>query len=114
MTLNGARLKQLRTRQRISKVKLAALVGVERQAVYEWENGKSQPRADTLASLAKHLRTNSSYLLNEIDYPLAFGLEVEKALVLLDNGDIDGAMNEAANILRKKWRKRRKIPRDDP
>lgn len=48
----NARLKEYRNIKGLSQEKVAELVGVSRQAVTKWENGKSTPSSDNLIALA--------------------------------------------------------------
>ena len=52
MTL-GTRIKEHRTRSRLSQEKVAELVGVSRQAVTKWESDQSSPTMDNLFRLAE-------------------------------------------------------------
>jgi DNA-binding XRE family transcriptional regulator len=47
----GEAIKYLRAKRGMSQDALAETVGVSRQAISNWENGKTQPDADTLAKL---------------------------------------------------------------
>ncbi len=47
----GEAIKNLRAKRGVSQDALAEMVGVSRQAISNWENGKTQPDADTLAKL---------------------------------------------------------------
>ena len=51
MTL-GERLKECRSRKRLSQEKVAEFLGVSRQAVTKWENGKSVPSSENLLALS--------------------------------------------------------------
>jgi len=47
----GEAIKNLRAKRGMSQDALAEMVGVSRQAISNWENGKAQPDAETLAKL---------------------------------------------------------------
>lgn len=49
----GKKLSELRRQNGISQEKLAEMVGVSRQAVTKWENGKSNPDTENLIRLAE-------------------------------------------------------------
>ena len=64
MTL-GERIKEERTKAKISQEKLAELVGVSRQAVTKWESGLSSPSTDNLFRIAEVLGTTVDILTKE-------------------------------------------------
>lgn len=47
----GAHLRTLRTSKRLTQRGVAAMFGIDKAAVSEWERGKSRPTADKLATL---------------------------------------------------------------
>ena len=64
MTL-GERIKEERTKAKMSQEKLAELVGVSRQAVTKWESGLSSPSTDNLFRIAEVLGTTVDILTKE-------------------------------------------------
>ena len=46
-------IRELRLSRRMSQAELGDIVGVSRAAVSEWESGKSVPRLDKLAEMAR-------------------------------------------------------------
>ena len=64
MTL-GERIKEQRTKAKISQEKLAELVGVSRQAVTKWESGQSAPSTENLFRLAEIFGTSVDILTKE-------------------------------------------------
>lgn len=52
MTNIGESIKNLRTKNNISQEVLAEKLSISRQAISNWENGKSQPDSETLVKLA--------------------------------------------------------------
>lgn len=52
MTNIGESIKNLRTKNNISQEVLAENLSISRQAISNWENGKSQPDSETLVKLA--------------------------------------------------------------
>lgn len=52
MPLNGARVRDLRDRKRLSQDDVAKAVGVTRQQVTRWEGGHSDPAGDYIMKLA--------------------------------------------------------------
>ena len=66
----GDRVRALREAKKLSKTKLADIVGVSRQFIDNIENGDSDLCCDTLIKIAKALDTSDMYLLH--------GTEIEK------------------------------------
>ena len=64
MTL-GERIKNERTKAKMSQEKLAELVGVSRQAVTKWEAGQSSPSTENLFRIAEVLGTTVDILTRE-------------------------------------------------
>ena len=58
-------LKQYRKLNKYSQEKLAELLGVSRQAVTKWENGKSAPSTDNLIKLAAIYKIGLDELIND-------------------------------------------------
>jgi transcriptional regulator with XRE-family HTH domain len=54
----GARIQALRLALGLNQVKLAALIGVSHQALQQWEQGKSDMKADNLLALLVALETS--------------------------------------------------------
>ena len=59
----AANIKALRTARGLTQDVLAAQLHVTRQAVSNWENGKSQPDIDTLKNLAQALNVTAEELI---------------------------------------------------
>ena len=59
----GERLNQLRKEKRLSQESLATQLNVTRQAISNWERGKTEPDLQMLAQLADLLGTDVDYLL---------------------------------------------------
>jgi transcriptional regulator with XRE-family HTH domain len=55
-------IKTERTRRGLSAAKFADEVGVSQMAVWNWENGKTHPRAEALARIAKVLGVSQETL----------------------------------------------------
>lgn len=68
MALDYTRMRESRERFGLSQKELAERIGVRKQTILFYENGRSQPTADRLALLAQILQTNVSYLLGQIEY----------------------------------------------
>jgi len=64
MTLSD-KMQQYRRLNKYSQEKLAELLGVSRQAVTKWENGKSAPSTDNLIKLAAIYKIGLDELIND-------------------------------------------------
>jgi transcriptional regulator with XRE-family HTH domain len=58
----AARLMVLRAERRLSRERLAKLMGVTKVTIWQWEKGDSRPRAGNLLALARVLDVSSQYL----------------------------------------------------
>ena len=63
----GELLKQHRIRCKVTQEFVAETIGVSRQAVSKWENGKSDPSASNLLALAKLYGISAEDLLREVE-----------------------------------------------
>lgn len=61
------KLKELRTKNKISQQRLADLLGVSRSTVSMWEIELSEPDNQSLLKLAEILNTTTDYLLGKTD-----------------------------------------------
>lgn len=59
----GTRIKECRLKAGLSQEKLAALLGISRQAVTKWESDQSAPSTDNLFRLAEVLGTTVDFLI---------------------------------------------------
>ena len=57
------RLKQLRVQNNITQKKLADILNVSQNAVYNWENGKCEPSIDMLKKIANYFDVSFDYLI---------------------------------------------------
>lgn len=62
----GARLRQLRTDQKLSRADLARMVGMNENHLGRYERGDSQPTADKIKKLAAALGVSGDYLLDSM------------------------------------------------
>ena len=69
LTFQGATLKTLRQRQRLTLRTLARRLGVTFQAVHNWETGMNDPSAEALPNIAQELRCEIGDLYLEIVPP---------------------------------------------
>lgn len=67
MSKFSERLKQLRTKKKMTQQTLANLVGVNRVTYTNWENGKREPELDKVVDLATELNSTVDYLLGNSD-----------------------------------------------
>lgn len=67
----GSRIRAQRDALHISQDTLAEMVGVQRNTVWRWENGKTSP-GESLQSLAHALNTSTGYLMGETDDPVRY------------------------------------------
>lgn len=68
MNIVGERIKSLRNEAKLSKVKLAAAIGVSDMAICRWERGDRIPDAEVIIKLAKFFNVSADYILGIIDY----------------------------------------------
>lgn len=69
----GEKLIRLRKIKSITQDELAAIIGVSRQAVYKWENGKSFPEVNKLLEIKNLFNISIDNLLDE-----SFEIELPK------------------------------------
>ena len=62
----GETIKEYRTQKQMTQEFVAEQLGVSRQAVSKWENGRSDPSTSNLLALAKLFGVNASELLKNI------------------------------------------------
>lgn len=72
-SFNGERLKAARLFRRMTIAELAESTGVSKQAISQFENKKSEPRADTLFSISSVLCFPRQYFYQEIDAEITRG-----------------------------------------
>jgi len=94
------RLRWLRQEDGISQEELGSKIGVTRQSISDYENGKKNPRWDLVVELAKHYGVSLDYLLGITD-------SKSKSQVVQEVSNEIGLSDNAINILRK--RKKDKI-----
>ena len=62
------RIKELRLERNISQKKLSLQVGVSQSVICDYENGKVEPTASVIISLAKFFGVSTDYLLGLSEY----------------------------------------------
>ncbi len=67
MHIISDRLREIRRKLGITQGELASLVGVSETTVWNWENGRREPRSSEINKLANVLGVSVSYLMGEID-----------------------------------------------
>ena len=63
------RLKELRTKRRISQVKLAMDMNMNQNSISRYENGEREADYDTLIAFADYFDVSVDYLLGRTDNP---------------------------------------------
>lgn len=63
----STRLRELRLEKMYSQKALAAILGVSKQNISDWENKKSETNFEMLIKIAKALDVSSDYLLGLTD-----------------------------------------------
>jgi transcriptional regulator with XRE-family HTH domain len=61
------RLKDMREARGLSQTELGDRVGLSKQQIYRYEQGRGEPDASTLTKLAKELEVSADYLLGLVD-----------------------------------------------
>ena len=64
----GERIRQLRIEHQMTQEELGARVGVQKAAIYKYENGLAEPDLDTLIRMADFFDTSVDYLIGYSDY----------------------------------------------
>lgn len=59
----GKRLRDARLQKKMSQTEVAAIFGLEKQAVSHWEQGRNLPSAERLDVLAKHLQFSLDFVV---------------------------------------------------
>jgi len=63
------RIRELRTKMKVSQNELAAIIGVTQQAISAYENNLREPDLGTLNKLASYFGVSLDYLLGRTDIP---------------------------------------------
>lgn len=104
MMFRGDRLKVLRQRLGLSQDNFATMVGASQRMIGRYESGESDPTAEVVARLARHLGVTADYLLGLTDDPQATITEsdlspLERQLVMaFRRGEITEALSLAAEL----------------
>lgn len=67
--MNRNRLKQARLDANLTQDALGGLLGTDARQVWRWESGKTTPKPDMIAQIAKTLNVSIDYLMGQ-DEPL--------------------------------------------
>lgn len=67
--MNGKRLKAARLAANLTQEELAEELQTDKRQVWRWESGKTVPKTETVAEIAKVLKTSMEYLMGQ-DEPL--------------------------------------------
>lgn len=65
----ATRLRKLLESQKITMTELAREIGVTRQAVSQYQDGSTQPNAETITNIANYFDVSTDYLLGLADNP---------------------------------------------
>ena len=88
MTIQSQRIRDRRKALSLSQEDLAALVGSNQTQISRYEVGENDPTGETLAALARALKTTADYLLGLTDI-VSVPAYVEADLNLLEREAID-------------------------
>lgn len=77
MPLRFDRLKEQRERQKMSQSELARRIKISLRQMGRYEQGKTDPPADTLARIVKVLGCTSDYLLGLTAHPAQYSAEID-------------------------------------
>lgn len=70
MTYLSDKLKAIRISKGLTQKQLAEIIGVSQNAIYNWENGKREPKFDTLRCIADALSVPVGYFIESISIGL--------------------------------------------
>lgn len=59
----GKKIYELRTENKLTQLQLAKELGVSKQNISDWENGKSETSFSILIKLAKFFKVSTDYIL---------------------------------------------------
>jgi transcriptional regulator with XRE-family HTH domain len=57
------KLRTLRNEKKISQIKFASIIKYSQQVISDWENGKAEPTAPAIITIAKYFDITTDYLL---------------------------------------------------
>jgi transcriptional regulator with XRE-family HTH domain len=78
----GSRIKELRKKEGLTQKGLAAKVGVEYQAIQQWEKDKTAPKLKYQDELATALKTSKQYLMYGSDAPVDHRLDQRRHAII--------------------------------
>ncbi|MEH2949369.1 helix-turn-helix transcriptional regulator [Sporofaciens sp. JLR.KK001] len=79
------KIKELRIQNNMTQKKLADLLNVSQNAVYNWENGKREPNSDIIEKLSDIFEVLPSYLMGWRDEDLEIETEIDKLIDRFSN-----------------------------
>jgi len=68
----GDRIRKLRKDKQLTQTQLGDLVGVSKNAIYDWEKGTYQPEGQNLINLAKAFDVSTAFLLGKTNDPVRY------------------------------------------
>lgn len=87
----SARIKYLRSRERLTQTELAEKIGVVSNTVAKWESGSLKPSRDKVNKMAKALNATADFILGNVDS--------EKTIEVPENQELLDTLNNVANEL---------------
>ncbi len=92
----GDRLRELRKNKNLSQEQLGSILNVSANAVYSWENNRTQPSIEAIKQIAEYFNVTTDYLLNftQEDYDNIEKLKIALKEAGMWNYDIDDMSKE--------------------
>lgn len=101
--LFGDRLKELRKNKNISQEKLGEILRVSANAIYSWENNRTQPPIETITKLADYFGVTTDYLLgfnqNDLDKIEKLKKALKEAGMMVNDDLTIEELNKALKIV---------------
>lgn len=85
------RLKKLRKLKHVTQKELGNYLGVTQNAIFNWENGKTEPTAETIEKIAEYFDVSPSYLMG-------WGLEEEGQDINIIEPDVEQLREEYRDL----------------
>ena len=95
------RLKQLRTENKITQKELGSYLNVTQNAIFNWENKKTEPSIETIEKIANYFNVNPAYLTgwSEHEYRLYKGYKENEILKKIEIKDDSGMLMVGDTII---------------
>lgn len=99
------KIKELRIEKNLTQKKLADLLNVSQNAVYNWENGKREPNSDIIEKLSDIFEVLPSYLMGWRDEDMEIEMEIDKLIDrfsnITDHQEVSDIVKEMQNLISK-------------